>query len=142
MTATRLPRRRAAAVLLLAGTAVAGCDAATAIGCPEIGWTNELTVRLDADWPVQTGRTVHLTCQDGCASSSSDDGGEGSRLLLTGTSTSFRWPMTTPASVTVTVLDASGTLLTRVDAEPDWVRVAGTEECGGPTEGTVVVPAP
>ena len=139
----RPPRLRAAAALLLAGAGVAGCDAA-AIGCPEIGWSNVLTVNLAADWPVQTGRTVHVTCSEPCGGSSLDDGGQGAELSspLTGTSTSFRVPMTSPESVAVTVLDARGTPLARVDAEPDWVRVGGTEECGGPSEATVVVPAP
>lgn len=49
---------------------------------------------------------------------------------------------TLPASVAVRVLDRDGTELSRVEAGPDGVRVGGTEECSGPHEATVTVPAP
>ena len=41
----------------------------------------------------------------------------------------------------MTVSGADG-VLTELTVTPDWVRVGGSAECGGPTEAEVVVPAP
>lgn len=46
-----------------------------------------------------------------------------------------------PSEVTVRVLE-SGVVVTESTVEPEFVRVGGTAECGGPTEAEVVVPAP
>ena len=144
MTTTRtapVPRRRALAALLLAGTAVAGCDAVTA--CPAIGWGRTLTVALAEDWPPGTGRAVLLECATPCDVLRAEPGTPGpASAPLTGTSVVFAFAGTTPESVTVTVADAAGTALARVETRPEWARVGGSEECGGPTEATVVVPAP
>ena len=58
---------------------------------------------------------------------------------LTGRSAEVQLDMTLPDSVEVTVLDAQGTVLTEAETEPEWRRVGGTAECGGPAEATVVV---
>jgi hypothetical protein len=47
-----------------------------------------------------------------------------------------------PGTVAVTVLGPDGAVLAAVDGAPDWVRVGGSAECGGPHEATVTVPAP
>lgn len=37
------------------------------------------------------------------------------------------------------LLDADGALLAEGEVEPDWVRVGGSEQCGGPAEAEVVL---
>ncbi|MCA0143375.1 hypothetical protein [Blastococcus sp. LR1] len=130
---------RAGAVL--AGLAlVSGCvDGGTA--CTDIGWHNELVVEFAEGWPPVEGG-VTIECQPACytgvlvdreaATVDPADGGPATALL----------DMTTPDSVVVRVLGPDGTALTEVEADLDWRQVAGTEECGGPHEATVVVPAP
>ena len=133
--------RRVAAVLVLVGVAVAGC---TPSACPAIGWGRTLTVELADGWPAGTGRTVHLECTEPCdvLSLQPRGPGEGPSSPVLGTTATFQPTQGAFESVVVTVLDAEGAELARVEAEPEWVRVGGTEECGGPTESTVTVPAP
>ncbi len=110
---------------VLALTACDGVEPA----CPAVGWTNGLTVELAGGWPPGEGRAVRV------------DGAEGV-VPLTGRGAAVPLPMTTPDTVAVTVLGPDGTVLTEVDADPQRVRVGGSEECGGPHEATVTVPAP
>ena len=42
----------------------------------------------------------------------------------------------------VVSVSGAGGVLTETTVRPDWVRVGGTAECGGPTTAEVVVPAP
>ena len=44
-------------------------------------------------------------------------------------------------ALVVTVQRADGTV-TEQTVRPDWVRVGGSAECGGPVEAEVVLPAP
>ena len=143
------PRRRRTATtgrwvavgLALVGTTVAGCDAVTA--CPAIMWGQALVVELADGWPPDTGRAVHLQCPGTCNVLQIGPGTpDRASAPLTGTSASFGITGVAPESVVVTVVDAAGTEVARVEAEPEFVRVGGSEECGGPSEATVVVPAP
>ena len=138
------PGRRVTAALVLVGAALTGCGVVGPTACPAVGWSNVLTVTLADGWPTGTGRTVQLVCSEPCGVSSFDGRGQDREvdMPISGTSTSFGVVMTIPESVVVTVLDASGAELARVEAEPEWVRVGGTEECGGPHEATVTVPTP
>ena len=61
---------------------------------------------------------------------------------LTGRSAGLSVDMAAPESVVVTVLGADGSDLAEVSADLEWHRVGGSEECGGPMETTVTVPAP
>lgn len=42
-----------------------------------------------------------------------------------------------PQNFTVKLLAADGSVLASTDASPHWLRVGGTEQCGGPQEATV-----
>ena len=137
-------RRRAATALVVAGAAVTGCSSQTT--CPAILHGHTLTVALADGWQSQPGRTLHVECSRPC-----DDGPAGGRSLVgrssvsvsgSAASTAFGFTLGAPDSVVLTVLDAAGTELARVEVEPEWVRVGGSEECGGPSEATVTVPAP
>ena len=141
---TPAPGRRLALGLALTGVALTGCDATTA--CPAIGYGNVLTVALADGWPPDAGRTVHLECPGPCdvvaVRTGDGDSGDGASAPLNGASVSFPFTGGRPASVVVAVLDTAGTELARVETELEWVRVGGSEECGGPGEATVTVPAP
>ncbi len=108
--------------------ALTSCSGDRAV-CPAVGWSNGLTVELAGDWPPGEGRTVRV---------------EGAEAVtpLTGRTASVSFPMTTPDTVAVTVLGPDGATLSEVRADLDWVRVGGSEECGGPHLATAVVPAP
>lgn len=41
--------------------------------------------------------------------------------------------------VTVRTLASDGTALSNTKVTPEWVRVGGSEQCGGPGETTVTV---
>ena len=50
--------------------------------------------------------------------------------------------MVVPETVDVTVLGPDGAVLAELTADPEWERVGGSAECGGPMAATVTVPAP
>ena len=50
--------------------------------------------------------------------------------------------MVSPETVEVSVLGPDGAVLAGTEAELEWVRVGGSEGCGGPHEARVTVPAP
>ena len=110
--------------------------------CPAVGWFDTLTVQLAEDWPDGEGRSVRLDCGGPCDPPVLS--GDPSRLTAAweGSTARFTVGMSVPDSVEVTVLGPDGAVLAEVDAAPDWVRVGGSEECGGPHEATVTVPAP
>ncbi|RBY89150.1 hypothetical protein DQ244_15450 [Blastococcus sp. TBT05-19] len=118
---------------------VSGCAGGTV--CSAVGWSNELVVEFADGWPAVEGG-VTIECEPACytdplvdaetATVDPADGGAAGALL----------DMSTPDSVVVRVLGPDGTRLTELEAELEWRRVGGTEECGGPHEATVVVPAP
>ena len=142
------PRRRRSATtgrwlvvgLALVGTAVAGCDTTTA--WPAIMWGTGLIVELADGWPPGTGRAVDPQCPGTCNVLQIGPGTpDQASAPLTGTSASDITGVT-PESVVGTVVDATGTESAPVEAEPGFVRAGGSEGCGGPSEATVVVPAP
>jgi len=123
-------------VLLGAALALAGCAGEGGVACPAIGWSNGLTVELAEDWPAVDGGSVRIECSSPCGAAYP------AGTPLTGTTAAVQVDMTTPDSVVVTVLAADETEVAEVDAALDWVRVGGSERCGGPSEATVTVPAP
>ena len=130
----------AAAVL-----SVAECDG-VAEACPAIGWGSVLVVELAPDWPPGEGRSVLVGCPEPCGLPSPDGTPSGpvrtGAAPLTGSSAAVSFVMETPDAVVVTVLGPDGAVLAEVDADLDWVRVGGSEECGGPHEAGVTIPAP
>ncbi|GAB3536755.1 hypothetical protein GCM10027403_18530 [Arthrobacter tecti] len=55
----------------------------------------------------------------------------------------INYDMTAPKTVTVRALDAAGNLLAEDEFALDWIRVGGSEECGGPMEaGPVTLALP
>jgi hypothetical protein len=60
---------------------------------------------------------------------------------LHGTSAALSFILSSPDTVVITVLDADGAMQADVQTDLDWVRVGGSEECGGPMHAAVTVPA-
>jgi hypothetical protein len=127
------------AVLVLVG----GCGAGQPTACPAVAWGNTLTVTLTDDWPVGMGRSLEVDCGSPCEPASvGRAAGPVVAASLRGTSADVSFILSSPDTVVVTVLDADGATLAEVEADLDWVRVGGSEECGGPGAVSVVVPAP
>ena len=127
---------------MAAGLALAACGAGAETVCPAIGWSNTLTVGLADGGPSADGGTLLVECSSRCGMYGREGPADELSVPLDGPSTVVQLDMTAPDSVVLTVLGADGTELTRHDADLDWVRVGGSEECGGPHAASVVVPAP
>ncbi|TFV50347.1 hypothetical protein [Blastococcus sp. TF02A-35] len=131
---------RGAATALTALLAGTGCAAGGTV-CSAVGWHNAVVVEFAEGWPAVEGG-VTLECDPACytdvlvdpEAATVDPTGGGPATVLLG--------MSTPGSIVVRVVGADGARLTEVDADLDWRRVGGSEQCGGPHEATVVVPAP
>ncbi|GAB3192996.1 hypothetical protein GCM10027261_06880 [Geodermatophilus arenarius] len=136
--------------VLLAAVLLAGCAGAPggsgAVVCPAIGWVDAVRVELTGDWTGPAPASVRVVCEPSCGQVVRLDRDPEPRrevtAPLTGTTAGVPTGTGTPDAATVTVLAADGGALAEVDADLDWVRVGGSEECGGPMEATVVVPAP
>ena len=126
--------------LLLAATWGHGRDGAA---CPAIGYSSSLVVELATDWPADQAHSVTIECDEPCGVPPMDgeEAASTRTAVLAGGEAVVDW-FGLGDSVLVTVLDAEGARLAQVDVDLDWVRVGGTEECGGPLEATVNVPAP
>ena len=145
------------AAMLLTGLALSGC----AVACPAIGWINAVNVELDGN--VDDVAAVEL-CVDGvCAESAPVLRGTDEPLVLMtalpeDASTAvpsespllfssenidertwrISFPTQAPDSVTIRAVSATGAVLAQLDATLEWQRVGGSEQCGGPLEGTPI----
>jgi hypothetical protein len=131
------------ACAVAAALAFSACAAGASTVCPAIGWSNTLTVGLADDWPPVDGGSLFVECSSRCGLklSPTDEPDELS-VPLTGRSTVVQLDMTAPDAVVLTVLGADGAELAQLGTDLDWRRVGGTEECGGPSAASVVIPAP
>jgi hypothetical protein len=129
------------ACLMTAALALAACGAGAETVCPAIGWSNTLSVGLADGWRAVDG-TLLVECSGPCGMYGREGPRDEVSVPLSGASTVVQLDMTAPDSVILTVVGADGTELTRHDADLDWDRVGGSEECGGPHTASVVVPAP
>jgi hypothetical protein len=137
----------AGGVLVMAtALALAACRDGTETVCPAIGWSTALVVTLADDWPPVGGGSLTVECAPRCGWTVVEGGAPVDRDRLTapldGASTVLHLDMSTPDSVDVRVLGPDGSELAGIEADLDWVRVGGSEACGGPMEATVTVPAP
>ena len=131
-----------AACVMAAALASAACGAAAGTACPAIGWSNTLTVGLADAWPVVDGGSLRVACASPCGVHGPAGPAHELTTPLSGTSTVVGMDMTAPDSITLTVLGPDGTELAVLDADLDWRRVGGSEECGGPHAASVVIPGP
>jgi hypothetical protein len=133
-------------VLVVLLPVLAGC-VGQATACPAVGYGVSLTVQLADDWPSGVDREVSVDCPE--------DESCGRIIALPVDEPPARQPATAPVrdgaaafslsvvveEVAVTVREAGADVVS-VRVEPDWVRVGGSKDCGGPMHAEVVVPAP
>jgi hypothetical protein len=115
-----------------AGHPARACPASATVVLPNV------VVQVDA-WPG--AGSVVLQCMPVCVESLAGDGPAELTAEVVGGVAGFD-ALATPASVVITVLGGGGTELTSLQTALDWERVGGAEECGGPMQATVTVPAP
>lgn len=161
-------RRIRTALVTAAAAATVGCDGPVQ-ACPAIGWASALVVELGDDWPAGADRTVEVDCDPACSPPVLEVE-EASPVPLPGMPGTPAAPVPTPRpeptpapdpvvavdgsgqavlqlyagwpdEVTVRVLE-DGDVVAELTARPEFVRVDGTEDCGGNSEARVVVPAP
>ena len=151
----------------ISAVVVAGCG--TPAVCPAVLHGASLTVRLADGWGDAERLRVTLRCPDGveCGFLAPDDltvlpepeevpvpppgsapmpapepspeAGGTSQELDDGEATYF---LDGPREELIVTVHGVDRVLLERTVTPDWVRVGGSVECGGPTEAEVVVPAP
>lgn len=112
-----------------------GCGAT----CTTIGWSNTLVVRVDGSADVVAAVEV---CDDrGCSSEPSRDGVSGfSPPEVTTDGWVFHLAdMSLPDRVVVRALDAGHRVVHASEVEPEWERIGGSEQCGGPEKATITL---
>ncbi|SDH50623.1 hypothetical protein SAMN04489720_1457 [Agrococcus jejuensis] len=132
------------ATTALAATVTAAC-APLPVACPAVGYFSTLSVTLAEP---RDDVALELCLSAGCAPAPLDelasdeaiaDGlfGEASGDGLEGWTISIMSGGTD--AVGYRLLDVAGTVLAEGEVEPEWVRVGGSEQCGGPTEAEIVL---
>ncbi|MGY1638814.1 hypothetical protein ACI78V_19370 [Geodermatophilus sp. SYSU D00742] len=132
-----LARPAAVAVVLL----TTACDPGVGRACPAIDWGRTLVVSLAADWPTGESRSVHVACDSPCGLPASGGEPAGELTAPLEGPVARLYPLGLPGSVVVTVVGPAGPEA-QVEADLDWRRVGGDEECGGPVRAEVTVPPP
>jgi len=149
--------------VFIASALLSGCSGPMMNACPAIGWANTLTVTLDGE--TNDVSLVQLCIDDECSTPApsqlhSDESAPGEVLgpeeLTTYTpdprsvelpyfaskindrSWEIALSMSSPENVTLRAFSASGVVLADEDVTLTWVRVGGTERCGGPEESAPV----
>lgn len=117
------------------------CGPAGGTACPAVGWGRTVEVRLTGDWSAPPVGSVRIECSPACPPLAIRDEATGDPVPSDPLRRGVPFGAPVPDSAVVTVLAADGAVLAEVAADLDWVRVGGSEECGGPTRATVTVPA-
>lgn len=157
----RMRRVALAAAVVVAAGATAAC-APLPFACTTIGYSSTLTVTLAdprddvalelclaegctprpvdeiaSDEPIEICQTEACITATPDGSAQGDDG----HWALEGGDGLDGWTITIISGDVVgyRLLAADGTVLAEGEVEPDWVRVGGSEQCGGPAEAEVVL---
>ncbi|WP_324277600.1 hypothetical protein [Blastococcus brunescens] len=134
------------ACAMAAALALGACAGGTQTVCPAIGWSNAVIVTLADDWPPVEGGALTVDCSPMCGWAVVQDEPLAERdavaVPLDGRTAVLQLDMSAPDFVSIRVLGPDGDELADVDTDLAWRRVGGSEQCGGPLEATVVVPAP
>ena len=137
----------AAAAVPLVGGLLASCSGGVETACPAVAWGSVVVVELAGGWAAVDVGSVDVECAPtSCAPMTVLEEGTGATLAPAPSSA----PLTRavdpsgplPESAVVTVLAPDGRQLARLETDLEFVRVGGSEECGGPMEARVEVPAP
>lgn len=114
------------------------CSLARPAGAP--GWSNTLTVQLDGD--TSAVDQVQLCTDAGCAPAEDVDLLGPLGLIRATEHDGDTWTFSVeglPDTFTVHALAADGTVFSDTEATPEWARIGGSAQCGGPGEATVTV---
>ncbi|PFG20157.1 hypothetical protein [Serinibacter salmoneus] len=135
-------RRRRYSGALLLSLGLASCsDGPFGVTCSTIGCSSTLTVEVIGD-PESVGE-LRLCDQRFCSLEPGETRayGDSSRPGWGGpTGDGESWTFTVfYGDLSVEIEDHQGSVMKRVAIDPEWVRVGGTEACGGPMEATVQV---
>lgn len=135
-------RRRRAGIVAVAGlVTVMGLTGCVPFACPAIGWTNALTVQLDGN--ASAVNQVQLCTEAGCAPAEDESVTGPLGLVAVEAQNGDAWTFAVdglPDTFTVRTLAADGTVLSDTEVTPEWDRIGGSEQCGGPSEATITVP--
>lgn len=127
--------------MLLGGSMIAlsGCSSPEVL-CPAIGYSSTLSVQFSGD-TEQLADVVVCGGPDCEEADALQDPGLWTRAEqpLTGQGSWTAVLFSPGVPLVVRALDAQGGVLLETHVEPEWVRVGGTEECGGPAEAGVVL---
>lgn len=123
------------AIAMLVAVCATGCSGE--ISCPAIMYYATLEVRVAGDVASVDG--IVLCLDDACTTE-----GEASEVgILTAPPerSDDTWTFTGefPEGMTVRALDAAGAVLADREVDVAWTRTGGTEECGGPTFGSMTL---
>lgn len=105
--------------------------------CSAVGWSNTVIVDVDEDGGAVSA--VEVCDERGCSGEFSPDGVTGfSPPQKTDEGWVFQLPdMSTPDELIVRALDADGSVIHEATVTPQWNRIGGSEQCGGPGEARV-----
>lgn len=138
-----MARRHIAAlapVLLLVGVLAACASGAGPTGqvvCPAIGWTDMLAVKIEGD--SSRVDQVRVCDEDGCWPDP-DSSTNGPVFQVNGDGDHWSFTLVSlPDPVTVLVTDRTGAVLGEAEVDPEWERVGGSAQCGGPHMAAVTV---
>ncbi|WP_394279894.1 hypothetical protein [Microbacterium sp.] len=129
-------RRWAVAVASSVVILATGCAATDGV-CPAIGYLSTLEVRV-------VGAVAYVDDIVPCVDDACTPEGAASELGIV-TSPPVRgddtWSFTGefPEQMTVRALDAAGEVLADQEVDVTWTRTGGSEECGGPTFGSLTL---
>ncbi|MCK9795943.1 hypothetical protein M1843_19530 [Isoptericola sp. 4D.3] len=105
--------------------------------CTTIGYSSALQVTLTGE----SSDVAHVQVRDGEEWQPPPNPGQDTTVpAIPASRDGDTWTFTLfypDGPVALRALDNSGEVLAQTEKAVDWVRVGGTEECGGPTEGSV-----
>jgi len=148
--------------VFIASAVLSGCSGPIMNACTAIGWANTLTVTLDGG--TADVSLVQLCIDDECSAPAPSEPYSNepapSEILgpedfetytpdprvklpyfaskINDHSWKIALSMSSPDKVTLRAFSASGILLAEEDVTLSWVRVGGSERCGGPEEAAPV----
>lgn len=135
--------------LVLGASALTACssgtqeEAAPEVLCSAVGWSDSLSVTLEGASSAVADVKLCLAgdCYPGPREDVDASGFAATGLAQRGDANSA-WVFSmfdTPDGMTVRTYDAQGSILTEEPIVPEWRRVGGSEECGGPRHADVAI---
>lgn len=126
-------------MMLLGSVALTGCGA-TVEACPAIGYGSTATITLKTPQP---GLTLEVCDGESCSPALPSTPGQTSLSDLNGSSAegwTAHFILGGKAMMGYRLTDASSSIIDEGYVPVDWVRIDGTEQCGGNQEASVELP--